>query len=129
MWPFVLGFKGFEASAVLKSSCTGRSFAWTSFHTSLSWTAPLLQEVLQEEHDLSVTLGTRSLEVDCKREEVCIDSLLQFRSNLKDLRDHFDILLTSICLGLGAVMFAFPVQSISFVFKSSCWSGTMSKNM
>ena len=61
----------------------------------------------------SVTLGTRSLVGDCKREEVCIDSLLQFRSNVKDFRDHYDVLYTSICLGLGAVMFAFPVQSIS----------------
>ena len=37
---FMLGFKEFEASDVFKEQYTGRSFAWTSLHTSLSWTAP-----------------------------------------------------------------------------------------
>ena len=76
----------------LKSSYTGRSFAWTSLHTSLSWTASLVTGGLQEEYNLSDTLETRSLVGDCKREEACIDSLLQFRSNLEDPRDHYDML-------------------------------------
>ena len=72
----MLGFKEFEASDVLKSSYTGRSFACNSLHTLLSWTAPLVTAGLQEEHDLSDTLQTRSLVGDCKREEACIFSLL-----------------------------------------------------
>ena len=69
---------------------------------------------LQEEHDVLVTLQTRSLVGDCKREEACIFSLLQFSSYLEDPRDHYDMLYTSICFGLGAMMFAFLVQSTSW---------------
>ena len=59
---FILGFKEFEASGVLKSSYAGRSFAWTSLHKSLSWTAPCCRR--SAESSLSDTLGISSLEED-----------------------------------------------------------------
>ena len=34
----------------LKSTYAGRSFAWTSLHKSISWTAPVAEGGLQEVH-------------------------------------------------------------------------------
>ena len=89
---FMLGFKEFEASDVFKEQLYRKKFC-LDFLTYITFLdSSLVVGGLQEEHDLSDTLETRSLVGDCKRMEACIDSLLQFRSNLEDPRDHYDML-------------------------------------
>ena len=89
---FMLGFKEFEASDVFKEQLYRKKFC-LDFLTYITFLdSSLVAGGLQEEHDLSDTLETRSLVGDCKREEACIVSLLQFRSNLEDTRDHYAML-------------------------------------
>ena len=89
---FMLGFKEFEASDVFKEQLYRKKFC-LDFLTYITFLdSSLVVGGLQEEHDLSDTLETRSLVGDCKRMEACIDSLLQFTSNLEDPRDHYDML-------------------------------------
>ena len=85
---FILGFNVFEASDVFKEQLYRKKFCSDLLTYITFLDSPSVAGGLQEEHDLSDTLETRSLVVDCKREEACIDSLLQFRSNFEDPRDH-----------------------------------------
>ena len=88
----MLGFKEFEASDVFKEQLCRKKFC-LHFLTYITFlVSSLVTAGLQEEHDLSDTLQTGSLVGDCKREEACIFSLLQFRSYLEDPRDHYDML-------------------------------------
>ena len=90
---FTLGFKEFEASGVFLRALMQEEVFCLDFLTQITFLdSSLVAGGLQEEHDLSDTLETRSPVGDCKREEACIDSLLQFRSKSKDLRDHYDML-------------------------------------
>ena len=74
---------------LLRAGMQEEYFAWSSLLKSLD--SSLVAGGLQEDH-FSDTLGTSSLVGDHKRDQTCIDSLFQFRSNLKDLRDQYDML-------------------------------------
>ena len=88
----MLGFKEFEASDVFKEQLYRKKFCLDFLTYIIFLDNSLVTAGLQEEHDLSDTLQARSLVGDCKREEACIFSLLQFRSYLEDPRDHYDML-------------------------------------
>ena len=89
---FYVGFQGVWSLWCFKEQLYRKKFClhFLTYITFLD--SSLVTAGLQEEHDLSDTLQTGSLVGDCKREEACIFSLLQFRSYLEDPRDHYDML-------------------------------------